>query len=96
MNSAHRSCVARRPTYATGSRTFVAALPSRPVCAGRSIWVAARSGAYRMSLADGNHFVNATGVEFVRAVACEWSVPFDRRAPFILAPGPAPRYEPAG
>jgi FAD/FMN-containing dehydrogenase len=52
-----------------------------------NLWVDARSGAFRMSLADGNHFVNATGVEFVRAVACEWSVPFDRRAPLDRADG---------
>lgn len=45
-----------------------------------NVWVWLRSGAWRMSQRDANHFVNAGGVEFVRAVAAEWSVPYERRA----------------
>lgn len=52
-----------------------------------NLWVAARSGEWRVPLYVGSHFVNATGVEFVRAIACEWSVPFDRRAPAQSAEG---------
>lgn len=46
-----------------------------------NLWVSARSGAYRMPLHNGNHFVNATGVEFIRSLACEWSIPYERGAP---------------
>lgn len=45
-----------------------------------NLWVGARSGRWRMPYYEGQHFVNATGVEFVRAIAAEWSVPFERRA----------------
>lgn len=45
-----------------------------------NLWVRARSGRWRMPYHEGQHFVNATGVEFVRAVAAEWSVPFERHA----------------
>ena len=45
-----------------------------------NLWVDARSGAFRMPQYDANHFVNAGGVEFVRAMAAEWSVPFKRHA----------------
>lgn len=44
------------------------------------LWVSARSGAFRMPQYDANHFVNATGVEFMTAMACEWSLPFRRGA----------------
>jgi FAD/FMN-containing dehydrogenase len=43
-------------------------------------WVWLRSGSYRMPQYDANHFVNAGGVEFVLAIASEWSVPFRRDA----------------
>jgi hypothetical protein len=41
-------------------------------------WVWIRSGSWRMPQYDANHFVNAGGVEFVLAIASEWSVPFRR------------------
>lgn len=43
-----------------------------------NLWVSARSGAFRMPQYDANHFVNAGGVEYVLALAGEWSVPFKR------------------
>jgi FAD/FMN-containing dehydrogenase len=43
-------------------------------------WVWLRSGSYRMPQYDANHFVNAGGVEFVLAIASEWSLPFRRDA----------------
>lgn len=46
-----------------------------------NLWVSARSGTWRVPYFEGQHFVNATGVEFVRALAAEWSVPFEHRAP---------------
>lgn len=52
-----------------------------------NLWVRARSGAWRVPFYEGQHFVNATGVEFVRALAAEWSVPFERRAPLHAADG---------
>lgn len=45
-----------------------------------NLWVSARSGSWRVPYYEGQHFVNATGVEFVLALAAEWQVPFDRRA----------------
>lgn len=41
-----------------------------------NLWVAVRSGTYRMPQYDANHFVNAAGVEFLQCRASEWSVPF--------------------
>lgn len=41
-----------------------------------NLWVALRSGAFRMPQYDANHFVNAAGVEFLPCRASEWSVPF--------------------
>lgn len=40
------------------------------------VWVALRSGSFRMPQYDANHFVNAAGVEFLPCRASEWSVPF--------------------
>lgn len=52
-----------------------------------NVWVAGRRGAYRMPQYDANHFVNATAVEFMTAMASEWSVPFRRDAPLDAADG---------
>jgi FAD/FMN-containing dehydrogenase len=49
--------------------------------AGGQLWVEARSGAWRMPTYDANHYLNAIGVEFVLASACEWSIPFHPAAP---------------
>ncbi|MFO0603252.1 MAG: FAD-binding protein [Polyangiales bacterium] len=49
--------------------------------AGTEVWVEARSGAWRMPTYDANHYLNAVGVGFVRATACEWSIPFRPGAP---------------
>lgn len=43
-------------------------------------WVGARSGSWRVPSYDANHYVNATGVEFTLASACEWSIPFRHEA----------------
>ena len=52
-----------------------------------NLWVRARAGEYRMPQFDANHFVNATGVEFIPSVACEWAVPFYRHHPTSSADG---------
>lgn len=49
--------------------------------AGTNVWVEARSGAWRVPTYDANHYLNATGVEFTLATACEWSIPFRADAP---------------
>lgn len=49
--------------------------------AGTNLWVEARSGGWRMPTYDSNHYINATGVEFALATACEWSIPFRDDAP---------------
>lgn len=52
-----------------------------------NIWVKIRSGAFTMPQYDANHFVNAAGVERVRCIATEWSVPFLHNAPNQSAEG---------
>lgn len=52
-----------------------------------NLWVWAREGAFRMPQYDANHFVNATGVEFIPSVASEWAVPFFRDDPLDSARG---------
>lgn len=44
-----------------------------------NIWVYLRTSARVVPQYDANHFVNAGGVEFVRAIAAEWSVPYERK-----------------
>lgn len=51
-----------------------------------NLWVSSRSGRTRLPQYDANHFVNAGGVEFVRAMAAEWSLPFRRDLP-LAHPG---------
>ncbi len=46
-----------------------------------NLWVRARSGRFVMPQYDANHFVNAAGVEYMPAMASEWSVPFRPSAP---------------
>ena len=63
---------------------LVRALSASPRLVGRlpiafcatNLWVAVRGGSFRVPAYDAVHYVNATGVEFVPATACEWSIPF--------------------
>jgi FAD/FMN-containing dehydrogenase len=52
-----------------------------------NLWVALRSGAFRMPQYDANHFVNAASVEFLPCRASEWSVPFRPGAALAEADG---------
>jgi FAD/FMN-containing dehydrogenase len=69
----------------TASPRLVGYLPLA-LCA-TNVWVSLRSGAYRMPSYDANHYVNATGVEFVLVTACEWSIPFQPGADAQAADG---------
>ncbi len=53
------------------------------------LWIAAKGGSWRVPSYDAHHYVNATGVEFTLASACEWSIPFRHEAP----PGATDGYE---
>lgn len=58
----------------TASPRLVGYLPY--LLSATNLWVAARGGEFTMPTFDAVHYVNATGVEFVLATACEWSIPF--------------------
>ena len=57
------------------------------LCAFTSLWVRVRSGAWTLPQYDANHFVNASGVELLTAMAIEWLVPFERSAPLHAPQG---------
>jgi hypothetical protein len=83
----HR-CALDLPTLAIGG-AIMNVLQASPRLAGylpyalcmTNVWVAARSGTYRVPAYEAIHYVNSAAVEHTLCRACEWSIPFRPAAP---------------